>query len=128
MHACALKYIKSPEAQLDFIYCSMSAKYPPESLSDCAKTVAAVDETEIRRCAEGSEGSELLAQNGQKTHALTPKLYFVPWITYDGKFDDDKLQSSQTSFKSVVCNELKDNGVSPPECEATRESWAARMA
>lgn len=73
-------------------------------------------------------GSELLAQNGEKTHALRPTLYFVPWITYNDKFTDSNLQDSQHSFKSVVCKELKNNGVSANECEATVEKWGSRRA
>jgi len=129
MHACAQKYIESTEKQLDFIYCSMSSQYPPSSLSACAKSVGGgIDEAKIKTCAEGLEGSELLAKNGEETHALKPKVYFVPWVTYNGKFDDQKLQTSQTDFKSVVCSELGDSGVSVQECEPTKETWAARRA
>jgi len=127
MHACALKYINSTELQLDFIYCSMSAKSPPTTLTECSKKLD-IDEAEIRQCAEGPEGSQLLAANGEKTHSLVPKLYFVPWITYNGEFTPEKHQSSQYDFKSVICSELKVNGVTPTECEPTTENWGARRA
>jgi len=130
MHACALKYIPSVESQLEFIYCSMSTRNPPESLDECAKSVATVDgvKDKISTCAEGPEGSQLLADNGEKTHGLKTKLYFVPWITYNGEFSDDKLQNSQRNFKGVLCDELKANGVSPTECGPTVEKWSARRA
>ncbi|OXA50758.1 Gamma-interferon-inducible lysosomal thiol reductase [Folsomia candida] len=129
MHACALKYINSTQVQLDFVHCSMSTRNPPQSLTECAAKLDIVDPVEeIRTCAEGAEGSELLARNGVETHALRPKLYFVPWITYNGVFSEENLQNSQDSFKTVVCSELKKNGVSASECDATEEKWGARRA
>lgn len=105
----------------------MSAKSPPQTLTECARKLD-IDETEIRKCAEGLEGSQLLAINGEKTHSLVPKLYFVPWVTFNGEFTSDNLQNSQVDFKTVVCNELKTNGVSVTECEPTIEKWGARRA
>jgi interferon gamma-inducible protein 30 len=132
MHACALKYINSTELQLDFIFCSMSTRNPPQSLTSCS-TKLEIDQklsSEISTCAEGSEGSELLNRNGIQTHALKPKLYFVPWITYNGVFTAENLQNSQDNFKTVLCDELKkiNNGVSPTECDATVEKWGSRRA
>jgi hypothetical protein len=114
MHACSLKYINSTETQLEFIYCSMSTRNPPLSLDECSEKLK-IDPTEIRKCAEGPEGAKLLAQNGEKTHALKPTLHFVPWVTYDGEFTEENLHNSQSSFKTVVCNELRKNGVSSGE-------------
>lgn len=127
MHACALKYVNSTQTQLEFIHCSMSTRSPPSSLTECG-TKLEIETEEISTCAEGSEGSKLLARNGERTHALVPKLYFVPWITYNGEFTEENLQNSQDNFKTVVCSELKKTGVSPVECEATVEKWGARRA
>lgn len=55
MQACALKYINSTELQLEFIYCAMSNKNPPQSLGECSKQLD-IDATEIQKCADGPEG------------------------------------------------------------------------
>lgn len=126
MHACAIKYLNTSTG-LDFIYCSMSKRSPPDTLDECS-TQLGISPIQISQCAEGQEGSELLAANGEKTHALKPSLYFVPWITYNGKFTSENLQNSQSNFKAVVCEELGNMGVSPAECEPTVEKWGARRA
>jgi len=115
MHACAIKHINSTELALDFITCSMRTSYPPTSLSECSEKLG-IDTTNIKACADSFEGQELLAANGKQTHALSPKLYFVPWITYNDVFTEDNLQNSQTNFNSVVCEELSSLGVEGPDC------------
>jgi len=115
MHACAIKHIDSPELAMDFIRCSMSTSYPPTSLSECSQKLE-IDSTKIKACSDSFEGEELLAANGNKTHALSPKLYFVPWITFNGEFTEDNLQNSQSNFKNVVCDELSTLGVNESEC------------
>lgn len=127
MHACALKHVNSTELKVEFIHCSMSTKSPPKSLPECAEKLQ-VNTTDIEACIEGEEGDELLASNGRQTHALRPKLYFVPWIRYNKVFTEENLENSQHNFKSVLCAELKKSEVNPPECEATVEKWGARRA
>jgi hypothetical protein len=39
---------------------------------------------DVDSCTKGIEGENLLHNNGFKTHSLEPKVYFVPWIIYDG--------------------------------------------
>ena len=43
-----------------------------------------VDYTPIATCSERVEGDVLLVGYGDRTHALTPKITFVPTIVYDG--------------------------------------------
>jgi len=127
MHACALKHINSTELKTEFIHCSMSAKSPPKALPECAEKLE-INATNIEACVGGEEGNELLAISGRQTHALRPRLHFVPWIRYNKVFTEDNLEHSQDNFKSVICAELKKSEVNPPECEATVEKWGARRA
>jgi len=113
MHACAIKYISGEKGVRDFLFCSMSEKYPPTSLALCSRRTGldrAVTQ-KIQACMDADEGNELLVRNGEKTHNLNPQLYFVPWITINGKFTEDNLIDSQKDFKSVVCRELVENGI-----------------
>jgi len=93
----------------------MSSNYPPNALDECTKKLG-IEKAEIKQCVEGKEGSELLAKNGERTHGLTPKLYFVPWITINGIFNEEKFQQSLTDFKAVICKELQDDGKAPESC------------
>jgi len=127
MHACALKHINSTELKVEFIHCSMSSKSPPKALPECAEKLE-INSTSIEACIAGEEGNELLASHGRQTHALRPKLYFVPWIRYNKAFTEDNLENSQDNFKSVLCAELKKSEVNPPECEATIDKSGARRA
>jgi len=107
MHACAIKYL-SKEQQLEFVKCSMTASYPPDSLDDCSEELGIKEETfkQIKECSNTAEGKSLLANHGEMTNALSPKLFFVPTVTYNGVFDQDKMWTSQANFKRVVCDEL----------------------
>jgi hypothetical protein len=49
-------------------------------MSQCAAAVG-IKYNPIRKCAEGTEGDELLAALGDRTHSLTPHLTFVPTVT-----------------------------------------------
>ncbi|CAL8103517.1 unnamed protein product [Orchesella dallaii] len=115
LHACAIRHLNE-SMSFEFVHCSMVANYPPNALDECT-TKLGVEKEEIKKCVEGSEGSELLARHGERTHRLTPKLYFVPWITYNGIFNEKKFQQSLSDFKSVICSVLKDEGKTPESCE-----------
>jgi len=49
----------------------------------CA-TVLGIDYNPIQSCAEGTEGDELLARLGDRTHNFTPQITFVPTIVING--------------------------------------------
>jgi hypothetical protein len=114
MHACAIKYLNK-DTTLEFIRCSMAAAYPPTSLDDCAEELGIPENTykQIKECHKSAEGKSLLANYGEMTNDLNPKLFFVPTITYNGVFDQDKMWTSQGNFKKVVCDEL---GQKPAFC------------
>jgi len=98
-----------------------------KSLEECAEKLE-IDTTNIKACVGGEEGNELLASNGRHTHALRPRLHFVPWIRYNKVYTEENLENSQDNFKGVLCAELKKSEVNPAECEATVEKWGARRA
>jgi hypothetical protein len=93
----------------------MTAKYPPDSLDECSQKLG-TPKADIQTCMTSGEGDQLLADNGKRTHSLNPKLYFVPWVTFSGIFDEAKFQKGLSDLKSVVCKELYEDGKTPEPC------------
>lgn len=83
-HACAAKYIGSPDTRLDYIKCMINDNYNPyRAALRCSREVT-VDWPAISVCAQGKEGLLLHSLAGQRTHALRPKVTFIPTIELDG--------------------------------------------
>lgn len=107
VHACALKYLPE-ESRAAFINCSMSSTDPPSAGPACATTLG-LDFARVEQCIT-EDGSQLLADNGVRTHDLEPALYYVPWILYNGQFSEADLEASQANFLNVLCAKLGGNG------------------
>jgi len=117
MHSCALTHLADVD-QAPFIDCSMSALYPPASGPRCAEKLG-LDFTPIEACLT-TNGPQLLADNGDRTHSLNPALYYVPWLLYDGVFSEEDLDQSQVDFQSVLCEKLGNSNNLPPLCLETK--------
>ncbi len=59
----------------------------------------------IRRCTSGREGQDLLAAAGRDTHALRPKVSFIPTIVIDGSQDNQK--GILKNFTRELCRAYK---------------------
>ena len=69
---------------------------------------------EITKCFEGQRSKELLKMHGERTNALSPKMWFVPTITIDGSQGSQKLILKNLFIE--VCKVLSGHGPMPPEC------------
>lgn len=116
VHACAIKHLfPNDTLTLEFVHCSMSSTYPPQSLNACSEKLG-IRKDAIETCALGTEGSELLAKNGERTHSLKPRLNFIPWITISGIYNERNFEESLTNLKAVVCRTLLKEGTTPDAC------------
>ncbi|KAF4530958.1 hypothetical protein B566_EDAN011339, partial [Ephemera danica] len=105
MMACAIKYITDVDVLVQFIDCVMGSIYPPDAGNACA-TIHNVNWTPINTCWMSTESDDLLAAYGDRTHALTPAITFVPTIVFDGVFNQADQDESLTNFKAVTCRHL----------------------
>ena len=63
----------------------MTGGYDPiNSATKCADEQVDVDWTKIEECSNSQEGDELHAKAGEKTHALVPKVDFIPTVILEG--------------------------------------------
>ncbi len=70
----------------------------------CAEKHGISNWDSISTCAEGPEGQELLAQMGDRTHDLKPKVTFIPTIKLDGSLD--RQRKILKNLKAEVCSFL----------------------
>ncbi|XP_076048630.1 uncharacterized protein LOC143029685 [Oratosquilla oratoria] len=89
------------DQQVEFISC-MFEYGSAYSGSKCAKRVG-LEWEDIRACADGPEGDQLLYNNGVKTQNLRPHLNFVPTVTFEGKYKRHSLRQTLYNFKAEVC-------------------------
>merc|ERR1711862_355670 len=83
VQACALHYNTDMHVQTSILNCIESASWPELAGKQCFDELG-LDWAPVEACINGREGPELHAANGDKTHALNPSLYGVPWPTWDG--------------------------------------------
>lgn len=62
-----------------------------------------MDWASILECRDSGSGDILLAENGDRTHAVTPTITFIPTITYDNVYDAELQNNSLVDFLSTVC-------------------------
>ena len=112
IHACAAHHLKDADALMEYVTCMMGDNYDPKSAGrECAKRVDAVEWETIAACAYGLEGQRLLAGHGDDTHALRPKVSFIPTIVVDGAQGGQR--SLLKNFLAEVCRRYR--GGNPPE-------------
>lgn len=112
VHACATSIVRSPSLLMKYIKCMISDNYSPlEAGKRCAGSVG-VAWADIEKCVVGKEGHGLLAQFGDSTHTLQPKVSFIPTIQVDGKQDGQKEMLK--NFTKELCRLFK--GPKPANC------------
>jgi len=98
-HACVAEKVEDPAKMLEIIKCMISDNYEPENIAKKCVSESGIGFQDILTCASGKEGQELHYQAGLKTHALSPKVSFIPTIEID---------DSQMSQKAILKNLLKE--------------------
>lgn len=105
MHACAIKYLPK-NAITQFIICTMSTKDPPNAGEECARSLR-IDYNPVQLCATNGEGDRLMFDYGVKTDKLDPPHQYVPWILFDGTFDEGDNDKANTDLFRVICTKLQ---------------------
>lgn len=113
MHACAIKYI-SEEAITPFIICTMSTEDPPNAGPKCAEKLQ-INFTPVISCYSSGEGDQLMYNYGLQTDNLNPPHQYVPWILFNGNFNEDDNQKAGTDLVRVICSKLQNE---PDECNS----------
>jgi len=95
---------------MEFVRCSMADNMaePMEGGRKCAAEIldgGDVDWPAIKRCASGPQGEHLLKEYGEQTHALRPKVSFIPTIAVDSSLDGQK--SLLKNFLLEVCRKFQ---------------------
>lgn len=116
VQSCAIQHIQSNSYEnqytresliLEFINCLMkSGKNFPDNIypgERCAHENHINNWEVIAQCANSTEGSNLLKQNGELTKAFQPELQSVPTVTFNHQFDKEVQAMALTNFRSVIC-------------------------
>jgi len=113
MQACAIKYI-STTFITQFIVCTMSTKNPPNAGPKCAQKLQ-IDFTSVQSCISSGEGDKLMYNYGLQTESLNPPHQYVPWILFNGIFNEDDNDKAGTDLVRVICSKLHQ---APDECNS----------
>ncbi|XP_014477899.1 PREDICTED: uncharacterized protein LOC106746160 [Dinoponera quadriceps] len=123
--SCAINAIKSSEnienqeeMLVSLVNCAMSSRNPPTAVPQCAQNAGVSEETRsaIDNCIESSLGDDLLAENGDKTAALSPRLKFVPTIVINGVYSERNQNEALRNFPGLICRYLTE---SPAACSSS---------
>lgn len=86
-------------------------------IDDCATQSNVNNRAEIENCANHTDGSDLLAQLGDLTKVLSPKLSFVPTVTFKKTYKKADNDMSQVNFQNVLCSYITDKKAA--ECQTS---------
>ncbi|XP_055852944.1 GILT-like protein 1 [Episyrphus balteatus] len=116
VHACAINIIQANSYQaeftresltLDFITCLMKVgKNFPDNVypgAKCARENHINTWANIETCANSTEGSKLLQEQGKMTNAFQKPLTSVPTVVFKHVFDNDVQQMALKDFKTTLC-------------------------
>ena len=114
MHACSIQLFGNL-ASVPFVNCMMKERNPDKHAQQCA-TQTGLDWTKIQQC-QSSNGPELLAAMGDRTHSLQPAMKFVPWITFNDQFSEQDQAEALVNLRGVICSKLPGTQAGkPPGC------------
>ncbi|XP_022901173.1 GILT-like protein 1 [Onthophagus taurus] len=102
IHACVLHLILDQGDQLKYVACMISDNVVPfMALEKCGKEVG-IDYNPMIECANGNLGSQLLKTYGERTHAVKPKIDFIPTVQFNGSLDVPLAQVLK-HFRKELC-------------------------
>ncbi|KAF5281199.1 hypothetical protein FQA39_LY17839 [Lamprigera yunnana] len=105
---CGLSQNVSQQQKIDFVNCVMESFNPvnESTIVNCACKFE-LSSDDILECGRSQQGDELLAKNGDQTHAVKPKITFIPTIVFNNIYDDYIHKSAFNSFLSTVYRILR---------------------
>lgn len=108
MQSCVLnEFDNDQDKQVQFAICQMSGNADPIG-KHCGEIVG-IQHDSINYCINSRIGTNLQLEAEFITQAFEPS--FVPTIIYQGVFDQQLQDRSQSEFLSVVCGLLKQKGI-----------------
>jgi len=110
-HACAAAHISNEQDRMDYLRCMIYDNYDPQRAAIRCSEEIDVDWSSISNCAKGKEGNVLHKLAGEKTHALIPKVTFIPTIELNG--DQFNQRYVRQNFKRQLCRLYQ--GTNKPE-------------
>ncbi|KAK9497946.1 hypothetical protein O3M35_003841 [Rhynocoris fuscipes] len=115
IHACTLINIKDDLTKVKVTTCMINDNYNAQEIGKKCCEEYKINWFKVETCALGTEGELLLKEHGDRTHALSPKISFIPTILLN------KERSNQIeilkNFKNEVCTHLKKIPKPPKHCE-----------
>lgn len=111
------------DEQLDVVHCINGGGHAWDSGAVNDQTLRCMNEFGIDHatmkaaydCVNSSEGMDLLKTLGDETNSLDPKLSFVPWLTFNGEFQQEWQDGGIEDLEALLCkNFLQDK----PECQS----------
>ncbi|CAD8055177.1 unnamed protein product [Paramecium sonneborni] len=88
LQACGFNVLSAQNEQLKFLICiQKTRKRQIEDFESELKSCLPDLWEGVLKCANGTQGIELLWENGEETLNLDPKLTYVPWVTVNHKFE-----------------------------------------
>merc|ERR1719309_24093 len=95
VQGCTVHHVTDMFQQVYLLNCMSSASQPELAGPDCFAELG-LDFAPVEECVNGPEGSEIHAKNGEIQDALVPRVYGVPWPTWDGVGGDEVINDMDT--------------------------------
>ncbi|KAF4521313.1 hypothetical protein B566_EDAN002317 [Ephemera danica] len=87
VHACAVESVAPSDLLLRYTTCMISDNSDPDEAGrKCANSLG-IEWEPIKKCTHSEEGDKLLAQHGESTKRLHPKVAFIPTIRVNEELD-----------------------------------------
>ena len=113
LHACAIHYVKDQNLINEYIGCMMEHNLEDltEAGQTCATKVGGEDFVKIHwpaisTCSKNSEGASLLANYGDDTHSLKPRVTFIPTVQLNGS--QEKQNILLKDLTRAVCDSFEE--------------------
>lgn len=105
-HTCAAHLLRDQAEFMPLVACMIDDNMQPQRAAhQCLESVGSglLQWERLRHCAEpgAAQGQHLLAEAGKRTHALVPKVSFIPTIEIEGSQRDQK--KILKNFLGEVC-------------------------
>merc|ERR1712055_89522 len=101
----------------------MSAASRPEEAGQACFDEAGLDYTQVKKCAESSEGQEIHYRNGEIHNSLNPSAWGVPWPTWDGVGGDDVInETDELGLIGYLCKHYYNNDLPNGVCNKFQTS------
>jgi len=111
------------DQQIDVVSCIMGDGHSYDSGAANDATLRCMNEhgmdqvsmKTVSECANSYDGQERLKKLGDETNSLDPKLTNVPWVTFNGEFQQEWQDGALEDLEELLCkNFLQDK----PECNS----------